>query len=126
MAEAPSERIANCPNPDCKSPILSNHPNPWCTECGERLPEDIQLRLSRVQETRTRAAAAVAQLQRADAPQPVEVAGRALQCVICRHDHFFSRVVDSTMVVAAAILGAHMSNVRGTYHVCAECGYVHW
>src|SRR5215212_7976632 len=128
LAEAPSERIANCPNPDCKSPILSNHPYPWCAECGERFPEDIQARLSRVQETRTKAAVAMADLQRSAAAQPIEILGRPLQCVVCRHNRFFrqEKEIDLATALTAPFFGASVANSSGTYLLCAACGYVHW
>ena len=128
MAEAPSERIANCPNPDCRSPILSNHSNPWCLECGERLPEDVQLRLPRVQETRTKAAAAMADLvkQSGDIAQPFEVLGRPMTCVVCWHDRFFRKELDLRAAAASLFDDNNLTSAKGTCLVCSRCGYVHW
>lgn len=127
MAEEPFESVASCPNPACKSPILSSHPYPWCTVCGERFPENIQSLLPRLQEAKMKAATIREDLLQevSETAKPVEILGRPLHCVICKHDHFFCEKVDSKAVLAAALLGTIAAS-RGAYFICAECGYIHW
>jgi len=128
LTETLSRFVANCPNPDCKASILESEPYPWCTECGERLPEELQSQLPRIREGRTKAAAALANLEKQDVRDagPVEVLGRPLFCTICRHDHFFRQEVDLDVVAGAVLLGISLGAASGTYLVCAACGYVHW
>lgn len=126
MAEKPSKRIANCPNPDCGVPVYSNHPYPWCTGCGERFPESLQARLPRVQETRKKAEVARENLAAAEGPWPAQVLGRPLRCLICGHGKFFHYAVGSNEILVASLLGVDTAKPQGTYFVCADCGYVHW
>lgn len=54
--------VATCPNANCSKPIPNDHSYTWCTACGEKLPESIQLRLTKLQEGRMKAEAARAAL----------------------------------------------------------------
>jgi predicted nucleic-acid-binding Zn-ribbon protein len=117
-----SEQIAICPNRDCKSPIPSSHPYTWCSECGERLPDDIQARLPCVQDVRRKAAAARSSLRsQSKGTESIEIHGRPLRCVICRHDRFHRQAKD-VGTLAAEFFGFEANE----YFVCGECGYVHW
>lgn len=49
--------VAYCPNPGCAAPIQGDHPYPWCTACGERFPESLQLKLPRLREGKAQARA---------------------------------------------------------------------
>jgi len=55
VAETSKSMVANCPIPGCNEPIPYGHPYPWCIRCGERLPEKIQLQLTKLQEGRMKA-----------------------------------------------------------------------
>lgn len=55
MAKASAEVIAHCPNPKCGKPIYSDHTNPWCIECGETLPDNVQEQIPHLREFRARA-----------------------------------------------------------------------
>ena len=48
--------VGKCPK--CGKSIDETHENPWCTKCGEPLPEDIKSRLPKVMAIRAAAAAA--------------------------------------------------------------------
>jgi DNA-directed RNA polymerase subunit RPC12/RpoP len=50
--------VATCPNAKCSKPIPDGHSYTWCTACGEKLPESIQLQLTKLQEDRTKAESA--------------------------------------------------------------------
>jgi len=54
--------VANCPFPGCNEPVPFDHPYSWCVRCGERLPEAIQLQLTKLQEGRMKAEIATAAL----------------------------------------------------------------
>ena len=62
LAETSKPMIANCPIPGCNEPIPYDHPYSWCVRCGERLPEKIQLQLTKLQEGKMKAEAARAAL----------------------------------------------------------------
>jgi hypothetical protein len=58
MAKSSAEVITHCPSPKCGKPIYSDHTNPWCIECGEPLPDNIQEQIPQLREFRARASAA--------------------------------------------------------------------
>jgi hypothetical protein len=62
LTETSKPMVANCPIPGCNEPIPYDHPYSWCVRCGERLPETIQLQLTKLQEGRMKAEAARAAL----------------------------------------------------------------
>ena len=66
--------VANCPIPGCNEPIPYDHPYSWCVRCGERLPETIQLQLTKLQEGRKKAEAARAAL--GSQPETEEICAR--------------------------------------------------
>lgn len=63
MAEISKSMVANCPIPGCNEPVPYDHPYSWCVRCGERLPETIQLQLTKLQEGRMKAEAERAALE---------------------------------------------------------------
>lgn len=74
MAEASKRMVGNCPIPGCNEPIPEDHPYSWCIRCGERLPDAIQLQLTKLQEGRMKAEAAKAAL--GSEPQTEEVCAK--------------------------------------------------
>ena len=58
MAKESAELITHCPSPKCGKPIYSDHINTWCIECGEPLPDQVQVQIPRLRELRARASVA--------------------------------------------------------------------
>ena len=58
-------------------------------------------------------------------PEPVEVQGRPLQCVVCRHGAFWRRDAQLHGGVATFLNLEWMSPTAACL-VCSRCGYVHW
>jgi hypothetical protein len=50
MRKKDKREVEKCP--DCESPIFVDHPYTWCSNCGERLSEEIQLKLPKLDELR--------------------------------------------------------------------------
>lgn len=74
MAKASAEVMTHCPNPECGKPIYSDHTNPWCIECGETLPDEVQEQIPQLREFRARASIAQSSLVE---PRAVDAAGLA-------------------------------------------------
>jgi hypothetical protein len=74
MAKTSAEVITHCPHQKCGKPIYSDHINPWCIECGEPLPDNIQEQIPQLREFREKASVA-----RSSPPEPraVDAAGLA-------------------------------------------------
>jgi DNA-directed RNA polymerase subunit RPC12/RpoP len=66
--------VATCPNAKCSKPIPDDHSYTWCTACGEKLPDSIQLQLPKLQEGRTKAE--VARVALGSRPEIKEVCAR--------------------------------------------------
>lgn len=74
LTETSKPMVANCPVPGCNQPIPYDHPYSWCINCGERLPEPIQLQLTELQEGRRKAEVARAAL--GSQPETDEICAR--------------------------------------------------
>jgi hypothetical protein len=60
-----------------------------------------------------------------DAPEPVEVAGRALHCQICGNGTFWQRKAQLHGAVAT-FFNLEWTSPTAACLVCSSCGYVHW
>lgn len=49
MAKPKAPAVALCPNPECQTPILLDHPYTWCFVCGKPLPDDVKDKLLALQ-----------------------------------------------------------------------------
>jgi hypothetical protein len=58
VTKEPAEVITHCPNPKCGKPIYSDHINSWCIECGEPLPDHVQVQIPELRALRARASVA--------------------------------------------------------------------
>lgn len=55
----------------------------------------------------------------------IEVGGRPLKCVVCRHDEFTER--EALLNTAGlSFLGLDWANRTATCFICDSCGYIHW
>ena len=58
-------------------------------------------------------------------PQPVEIKGRALRCLVCSNGTFlFQRALMHG--AASSFLDLEWTRPSADCAVCSECGYVHW
>ena len=113
MAKLEKVAIGSCPH--CGKAIRSDHPYPWCAECGQSLPDEIKAKLP-----------ALPTAPSAKEPgQPLAVLGNAVHCPICRHDRFVSRttLLESR---AGALLGLDWASPAATNHICTRCGHMLW
>ncbi len=60
-------------------------------------------------------------------PEPEEriVADKALQCVVCGNNRFYSRQA-LLNTSGASLMGLAWLNDDADCYVCAKCGYIHW
>lgn len=125
MADQSSAPIGFCTK--CNHPIPLDHPYAWCSECGERLPEELQARLPRLRKISEAAAADRARIK-AEQPEayygPVEILGRPMRCLICQHDRFSQREIHLPSALAP-FLEDEIEGPIVINFVCGKCGYVH-
>jgi hypothetical protein len=58
-------------------------------------------------------------------PQSVDVNGRALRCVICSNQTFWSQTAMLNKS-ASTFFGLDWADRNATCFICAECTYIHW
>jgi hypothetical protein len=58
-------------------------------------------------------------------PEAVEVAGRALRCVVCSHGTFWHRRAQLHGGVAT-FFNFEWASPTADCAICSQCGYVHW
>ena len=58
-------------------------------------------------------------------PQPVEVNGKALQCIICFNKTFWVRNAQLNTAVRT-FFKLDWTDRSATCFVCSECTYIHW
>ena len=58
-------------------------------------------------------------------PQPVDVHGTPLQCLVCRHDTFYRREAQMQGGLAT-LMNLEWTGPVCDCIVCSACGYVHW
>ncbi len=58
-------------------------------------------------------------------PQPVEVSGRSLRCVVCGHNQFYITEAQMNKAVTT-FFRLDWTDKSATCFVCSECTYVHW
>lgn len=58
-------------------------------------------------------------------PAPVQVAGKALSCVVCGHGTF-KTLEGQLNTKAMSLMDLDWLNPSATCHVCSRCGHVHW
>jgi hypothetical protein len=58
-------------------------------------------------------------------PQPIEVNGRALRCIICSHNLFWVRNALLNKATST-FFNLDWADKSATCFVCAECTYIHW
>jgi DNA-directed RNA polymerase subunit RPC12/RpoP len=111
MKETARQEVGRCHH--CGTPIWSDHPYAWCSECGERLPDDIKAAFPR------------AQSPRAETGTALEVEGKAVPCPICGHDRFWTRktLMDTR---GASLFGVDWVNPTAMNYICNRCGHVLW
>ncbi len=54
-----------------------------------------------------------------------QVKGHHLKCVICGHDHFWTRTTLMN-TSGASFFGFDWANKEADNYICDNCGYVHW
>jgi predicted nucleic-acid-binding Zn-ribbon protein len=58
-------------------------------------------------------------------PEPVEVLGRPLRCLVCQHDTFHRREAQLHGKLAT-LFNVEWTSPTCDCLVCSNCGYVHW
>ena len=58
-------------------------------------------------------------------PEPLEVDGRAVKCLVCGHDRFHKREAQLN-TAGMTFLKLDWANESGTCFVCDHCGFIHW
>ena len=58
-------------------------------------------------------------------PEPQIIKGQPLHCLVCNHDHFYSRNAQLN-TAGMEFMDLGWANQSATCFVCSECGYVHW
>jgi hypothetical protein len=58
-------------------------------------------------------------------PQPVEVNGKPLRCVVCQHDRFWVTAAQLNKAVTT-FFKLDWTDRSATCFVCSECTYIHW
>lgn len=58
-------------------------------------------------------------------PEPVEVAGKSLRCVVCQYDTFWHRRAQLHGGVAT-FFNMEWTSPTADCAICANCGYIHW
>ena len=60
-----------------------------------------------------------------DEPEPIEVNGRSLRCVVCENGTFYKRSAQLHGPVAT-LFNIEWMSPTCTCVICSACGYVHW
>jgi len=58
-------------------------------------------------------------------PEQVDVAGKALKCLVCGHDRFTRREAQLN-TAGMTLFKLDWANVSGECIVCPNCGFIHW
>ena len=58
-------------------------------------------------------------------PEPVEIRGRALRCLVCENAGFHRRTAQLHGAVAA-FFNLEWTAPTCTCLICSMCGYIHW
>lgn len=58
-------------------------------------------------------------------PEPVEVNGRPLRCLVCQHGTFYRQSAQVHGGVAT-FFNLEWASPTGICIVCSACGYIHW
>lgn len=58
-------------------------------------------------------------------PQPVEVNGKQLRCVVCGHSEFYVTEAQLNKAVST-FFNLDWTDRSATCMVCAACTYIHW
>lgn len=58
-------------------------------------------------------------------PQPVDVNGRPLRCVICSH-HLFWITEAQLNKASSSLFNIDWADRSAACFICSECTYVHW
>jgi hypothetical protein len=58
-------------------------------------------------------------------PEPLQVNGKDLRCLICGHDQFWKRNAQLN-TAAATFFNLDWANRSAVCVICDSCGYIHW
>lgn len=60
-----------------------------------------------------------------DDPTPIEIAGRALRCVVCTNDTFWQERAQLHGAMAT-FFNMEWTSPTADCMICSTCGYIHW
>ena len=60
-----------------------------------------------------------------DEPQPVQIVGRTLRCVVCSNDRFWQQRASMHGPVSS-FFNLDWAAPSADCAICSACGYVHW
>ena len=58
-------------------------------------------------------------------PEPVEIEGRPLRCLVCDNDRFHRREAQLHGALAT-FFDFEWSSPSASCYICGRCGYIHW